>query len=218
MITARCSSQASTDVFSRGGSMSNVGLLERVDLDVKPEYKVADISKEENLQEAKARMQQNLDKLLNYDRYSESVKEEMASSVATAEPVVEQQTYTFVEDAFAPVKEDDIRPTSTTMQFGEADVDQMFDEMESKETAKQASRITGKSKLVIVLYSLAVAIVLALIAINTGFLSGAYAKTANLTTEYQVIKSDVDQIFAEVAERSTEEYVSSEAVKLGMIK
>ena len=71
--------------------------------------------REESTEEASLRMRENLQKLLNYDRYTETVQDSVA--------VVEETPVETVVEETACLDED-IRPTSTTMQFGDdADVD-----------------------------------------------------------------------------------------------
>ena len=118
------------------------------------------------------------------------------------------------------MQDDDIRPTSTTMQFGDGDIDQMYKEMNrANETVKESYHLNNKGKLVIVLYSLAVMVILALIAINTGMLatlSGTQqAKTAELNAkiaEYSVLQEEIESI-------SSDDYVINQAeTVLDMVK
>ena len=94
MITTRRPERYSaTDNSVRGG----VDLLER-----EVAYETVAPQREESREEAKARMQRNLDRLLNYDRYSEMEAEE-AAAVEDA-PAEEIKAYS----------DEDIRPTTTT--------------------------------------------------------------------------------------------------------
>ena len=153
-------------------------------------------------------MQRNLDKLLNYDRAAEQVEEQPVMSIA-AEEIVN-----------STMQDDDIRPTSTTMQFGDGDIDQMYKEMNrASESVKESYHLNAKGKIVIVLYSLAVMVILALIAINTGMLatlSGTQeAKTAELNSkiaEYNVLQQEIESI-------SSNSYVINQAENvIGMVK
>ena len=81
----------------------------------------------EDLSEAKER-RKNLDKLLNYDRYSEEVETvtEITDSAAVASP------------APTSFSDEDIRPTSTTMQFGE-DIDSIREEMNAAKSEEKSA-------------------------------------------------------------------------------
>ena len=163
--------------------------------------------RDETLEQAKERMQSNLQKLLNYDRYSEVVEEAPA-------PVKEE-----VASAVA-FSDEDIKPTSTTLQFGDGEVEKVYSDMQrQKEAQKTSFALNGKGKLVVVLYSLAVTVILALIVLNTGVLAslknGNAAKASLLNekvAEYQVVSQSIDSI-------SSNEYVIDVAENdYGMIK
>ena len=86
MVTTRRSTETANsydDATAKGG----VGLLERP---ITTQEKVSTQVVEENYTEASERMQRNLHRLLNYDRYSaeqmETVKEEVVSEKALSDP------------------------------------------------------------------------------------------------------------------------------------
>ena len=187
ITTARRSSEIISE-YTNGG----VGLLERAPASYS-EYVTSTPIKEESYEDAKARMQRNLDRLLNYDRYSEQVVEDVQAS--TEMEVVSEISEKNFQD-------EDIKPTSTTMQFGDGDVDQMYKEMNRADSeVSDGYKINPKGKLVLVLYALAVTVILALIVINTGMLatlSGANAaKTAELNAkveQYNALQAEIDSI------------------------
>jgi hypothetical protein len=147
--------------------------------------------------------------LLNYDRYSEVVEDSVETPVEDASALLSEPVAT---------KDEDIRPTTTTMQFGDADSDQIYNEMYREEKESSGYKLNGKGRLVVVLYALAVTVILALIIINTGVLArlgGAKeAKVAELNgkiEQYQELTSNIESI-------SGNEYVIGKAEELGMIK
>ncbi len=189
---------------------SAIDLLERKT----PSYSV--VSEErptETYEEAKERMQSNLQKILNYDRYSEVffADEVEASSIAT-----EEVKEVAVEEALSPVafSDEDIKPTTTTLQFGDGEVDKVYSDMlRQKEEQKASYRLNGKGKLVVLLYSLAVTVILALIVLNTGVLASIKSANAQRATvlsekvaQYQTVSDKIDAI-------SSDEYVSGIAEK-----
>ena len=116
--------------------------------------------------------------------------------------------------------DEDIKPTSTTLQFGDGEVEKVYSDMQRQKEAQKASfSLNGKGKLVVVLYSLAVTVILALIILNTGVLatikSGNQAKASILSdkvAEYQVVSQRIDAI-------SSNDYVIDIAKNdYGMIK
>ncbi len=206
VTTRRTSTDTASSVLDRSTS-GGVDVLERRTpaLD-----EFVNCESNETVDQAKARMRGNLDLLLNYDRYSETV-------VDKASPVVEEIAST-VEETVA-MQDEDLRPSTTTMQFGDAvDADQIMNEMRREEKEVTGYKLNAKGKLVVVLYSLAVAVILALIVINTGVLarlSGEkQAKSIQLSSkieQYQQLSSSIDDI-------SSNEYVIEKAEDFGMVK
>jgi hypothetical protein len=185
---------------SYDGAHSNGGvqLLERPVAQVAPATTKTDDS-------AKERMQRNLDKLLNYDRYSEQ---------AVAEPVVEE----VVAQAQTSLADEDIRPTSTTMQFGD-DIDQIREEMRlAAEKDEVSYQLNGKGKVVAILYSLAITIILALIVLNTGVLASLSRESASKTAELDSAIAQYNTIQTEIERVSSDQYVSEMAESMGMVK
>ncbi len=196
MVVTRRTQETENKMYSAEKSAS-VALLERVETQ---SYTAPAVPKEEQSEQARERMQKNLDKLLNYDRYAEQV----------AEPVAEVQSFT----------DDDITPTSTTMQFGNGDLDTMYQERAKAENKeKEGYYLNSKGKVVIALYALAVTIIMALIVLNTGILaklSNTYETKAQAlnqkAAEYSAIVDNIDSI-------SSNDYVIEYAQnELGMIK
>ena len=211
MITTKRNVNGRSESYAR--SNTAVGILEREVPTDFSEYKNPEVRTEENLDQAKIRMQNNLDKLLNYDRY----QAEMVEAVAT---VADAPVSAPVDVVQATTNSDeDISPTSTTMQFGDGDLDQMYKEMNSKNTEKESYQLNAKGKLAVVLYSLAVAVILALIVLNTGVLAklnnGNELRQAELNelVSYRASQqADIDSI-------SNNDYVIDVAQnELGMVK
>lgn len=199
MITTRRSTESESFAYEPVGGVS---VLER------PQSKV-DYNQEEqsqakvNFSEEEAKRKSNLEKLLNYDRYSEQVND--------------QQVQTIVDETVS-LSDEDLRPTSTTMQFGE-DIEHITNEMYKQEASQEQSyRLNGKGKLVVMLYSLVVAVIMALIVLNTGVLatlsstSSAKAKElANAQAQFNQIQMEIDQI-------TSPEQVIESAKDFGMIQ
>lgn len=201
MITTRRSNGFDTTESARGG----VDVLERrasINTETAPE-------REESMEETKARMQRNLDRLLNYDRYSEMEAEETA---VIADAPTEEKTETVA------MSDEDIRPTTTTTQFIDGDPQIFNDAEKSKEERKSAYRLNAKGKLVVVLYALVVMVILALIVLNTGVLKSLSKDIATLDESYRAQAAAVSAQAAEIAEISSDAYIARFAEsELGMI-
>lgn len=170
MVTTRRSSEIMNSTYEPCAAVAGVDLLDRPEV-YQEQSSVQDAVKTQ--QEADRR--RNLEKLLNYDRYTEQ-----ASAVITHEIEESEQIQP------SALADEDIRPTSTTMQFGD-DIDQIRREMnraESKE--REGYHLNGKGKIAITLYALAVTVILALIVLNTGVL-------ANLSTVQEAKAAKLDE-------------------------
>ena len=197
MVTTRRSTVVINNSFENATSKGGEGLLEKIEI-----CEQNAIELDSNLSQTE-KMQQNLQKLLNYDRFNE---ENMQQAV--------------VNEAVRDFAEEDIRPTSTTMQFGDENLEQIREEMKSNVSVIEETsyRLNTKGKIAVMLYSLVVAVILAMIVLNTGILSRlsqaetAMANSVNTkVAEYNTLMSEIDSI-------SSPDYVIESAQNLGMTK
>jgi hypothetical protein len=196
MLTARRSNESSNYATGSAG----VQVLERPE--TYEEVNVASVS----TNDAAAEMHRNLEKLLNYDRYTEEMQEEVVTES------------NLVENIISNVSEEDIRPTSTTMQFGE-DIDSIREEMNmTKQKEEHTYRLNNKGKVVVVLYSLIVAVVMALIVLNTGVLSNLSNESALKSAELNEAMAKYTQLQTEIDYMSSEEFIDGKAIEIGMEK
>lgn len=197
MITTRRSNGLQTE-STRGG----LDLLEREAVN----YEQTAPERVESMDEAKARMQRNLDKLLNYDRYSEMEAEK--SAVIEDAPQIREAAYS----------DEDIRPTTTTTQFIDGDPQIFNDAAKSKSDEHVGYKLNAKGKVVVVLYALVVAVILALIALNTGVLRTLSADVNSLSATYAAKTAAIEQQNAIIAEISSPSHISEIAEnQLGMV-
>lgn len=160
------------------------------------------------------RMRSNLDRLLNYDRYSAVVDTAAPVDVKTEEVKSEAAAETVA------ASDEDIRPTSTTMQFGDADLDQMYKEMNRAEGDSHVGyKLNAKGKVVVAIYAAIVAIIFALIVLNTGVLTtlsrSNTVKAETLTqkaAEYSALVSEIERV------SSAEHVIEVAENDFGMIK
>ncbi len=195
MVTARRSSDVNTTYESANGG---VAVLERPCEVV--ENATATYSDQES------RIKSNLDKLLNYDKYAPTVS-------STAEEAVSK-----VVAQASTLADEDIRPTSTTMQFGE-DIDQITRDMSrSAAVAQDSYQINKKGKVAVMLYALVVTVILALIILNTGVLASLSSTAEQKAAEFSAIKSEASALAAENEYLQSNERIVEEAMKLGMVQ
>lgn len=198
MLTARRSNESTNNAYSTSSKSAGVQVLERPETYEEKNSATPVIS-----DNAAAEMHKNLEKLLNYDRYSAEMQEEVVSESAMV-----------VSD----ISEEDIRPTSTTMQFGE-DIDVIREEMsKSKEDEEHSYRLNNKGRVVLALYAVVVSVIMALIIINTGVLSNLSEETASRSAELNEAMNRHVEIQTEIEYMSSNEYINGKANEMGMIK
>ncbi len=203
MVTTRRSFNDTNESYAeRAGG---IGILERETPASFNEYKNPEPVREESMDEAKSRMQRNLEKLMNYDRFSE---------VNSSNVIVEEPENQVVDSVTV---EDDAKPTSTTMQFGTEEVDQMYNEMKHTDDDRQSYRLNGRGKLLAVLYALTVTVVLALIIINTGVLATIKGAAAEKQVELNRLVTETTELQERVSDISSDGYVIEKAEEIGMI-
>ena len=198
MTTTIRSSRSGLD--SEGYSYGGVDLLTRRETEVpsvQPETN-------ETEEQKRTRMRQNLERLMNFGREdTATVVDEVAVSEETKAEGVSDTTLT---NEIVDMSDEDIRPTSTTMQFGNDGKETVLKDME-KQKDEAAYKLNGKGKLVVFLYALAVVVVLALIILNTGVLSVlSQINSAKAETLAQK-QGEAAAIYNEIEEVSSDEYV-----------
>lgn len=207
MVTTKRSTNTSSSYDS-----TNVALLERNVPVSYEDYLVNVPTQEDSYDDAREKMRENLNRLLNYDRYSAEVVADAPVSQPTVENVETVVNSTYVLD------NEDIRPTSTTMQFGDIDAGEIQNEMKSEVTAHEGYKLSSKGKLLVVLYSLVVAVVMALIMVNTGVLTGLNTAKAQALSTLNEKQGIYAEIVAENEELANPENIINWAENNGMIK
>lgn len=195
MVTTRRSSNSTIEAFTTNNS--SVALLEREIPSNYNEYLGAEARLNEvDVTEEKERRQKNLEKLLNYDRYSETYADAPAVDYVEKVETVD-------------MSEEDIRPTSTTMQFGdEENLEKIYNEMKAVEKGEEVSyRLNGRGKFVVVMYALAITVIMALIILNTSILSVLSRQNAQKSADLQNVMNEYSSINTEIQEKTSNDYV-----------
>lgn len=196
MVITRRANDTVNNAYDNG-SNGSVGLLER------PVTAEA-TNVEEKVNNADAeRMQKNLYKLMNYDRFAEQQMQDAQEEVAVSS-----------------FSDEDIRPTSTTMQFGDDNIDQIREEMRQKQVEEEgAYHLNAKGKIAVVLYSLVVAVILALIVLNTNVLATVSAERKSISAELNAHVTQYNAIQTEIDNISNPDYIIDVAEnQYGMVK
>ena len=164
----------------------------------------------DNFDVEREKMHRNLNRLL----YGETEEQDIAE---TDSEKAEEISPEIVSEAKS---DEDIRPTSTTMQFGDGEISHIYNDLEKqKDQEKNGYKLNARGKLVVVLYALAVMVILALIVINTGVLASLKRTNQAMAEELDYRIAQYNAITEEINSVSADEYVISVAENtFGMIK
>ena len=201
MTNTRRSSDSISSYYGNE-SMGGVALLERPLTANRAQ--TADFADHE---QETVRQRRNMQNILNYDK------------LPSATAVIEEQVEVQEVKAEITLQEEDIRPTVTTMQFGDADIDTMRAEMRTQEKEKKQYRLSGKGKMAIVLYALTVVVILALIVLNTGVLSSLNNKNLQSAQALEEVSAQYNALNQEIETASADQTVIDYATnQLNMVK
>ncbi len=188
MVITRRSTEMTENSFDSASNRGGVDLLERP----RAMEQVQQVEAERDGTEQTERMQKNLYKLLNYDRFTQENMQAEQAGVA-------QETVDFSDE--------DIRPTSTTMQFGD-DIEQIREEMKKSEAIEEnAYHLNAKGKVAVILYSLVVTVILALIVLNTGILATFSAKEEAISAKLDAKVMEYNQVMSNIDSISSPDYI-----------
>lgn len=209
MITTRRSQSEITN------ERTNVATLEREVPTSFNEYLVKDaVNEADDLKMSeRARISQNLDLLMNYEKYldqkEEPVKAEApvkAKAEAPAAPYFAPERAQTVEIPEKTAAAEDLKPSSTTMQFTETDMDTLYQDLQQEEESK-GYYLNAKGKLMIALYALVVVAIMALIIINTSVLSALNLSFREKSENLAALQSRYEEMNRELDEISSDEHV-----------
>ena len=209
MITTRRSQSEITN------ERTNVATLEREVPTSFNEYLVKDaVNEADDLKVSeRARISQNLDLLMNYEKYldqkEEPVKAEApvkAKAEAPAAPYFAPERAQTVEIPEKTAAAEDLKPSSTTMQFTETDMDTLYQDLQQEEESK-GYYLNAKGKLMIALYALVVVAIMALIIINTSVLSALNLSFREKSENLAALQSRYEEMNRELDDISSDEHV-----------
>lgn len=203
MVTTRREGAVISDI-TRSEAKSRLGLLERTQ-----PVSFNEVSEPEVTEETRnANMSKNFDMLLNYEKYIEEAKqkelEEQRIREMTAAAQETARTQTIEKEN---VNSEDITPTSTTMQFGVEDVGNLYSDMKEEEKENTKFRMNARGKLLLAVYTIVVATILALIIINTSVLSSLRSNNAAAESRLETLRNNYTQVTDKLNEVSSDEHV-----------
>ena len=152
------------------------------------------------------RMSKNLAYILNYETYAEQVQEvELAPEVAN-------ETVTEVKAEAKIINDEDIMPTSTTLQFGDGQADVILNDLRKENQVSSVSnnqkyRLSASGKVLVTLYAIVVATIIALIVVNTSILAGLKTSVATKQAELNGVMNQYVEASARLDEISSDQHV-----------
>ena len=202
MVTTRREGAVISDI-TRSEAKSRLGLLERTQ-----PVSFNEVSEPEETTETRnANMSKNFDMLLNYEKYIEEAKqkelEDQRIREMTAAAQETARTQTIEKEN---VNTEDITPSST-MQFGVEDVANLYSDMKEEEKENTRPRINARGKLLLAVYTIVVATILALIIINTSVLSSLRNNNAAAEARLNELRNNYTQVTEKLNEVSSDEHV-----------
>ena len=230
MITTR--RETTVEEMARSEAKSRLGLLERT---TAHSYNEAYDAPVETNEEHTEHAHENLNMILNYEKFMEESKRKEAELAAEAQRVEETRRFAEsearaqeavrraavqTEEETGIEEESLVMPSGTTMQFRTENVGELYGDLErqkEKESAKY--RLNAHGKLLAAIYAIVVATILALIVINTSVL----VSIRNRNSENALYLAQKQAEYATVLEEynyvSSEEFVINRATgEYGMVK
>ncbi len=124
-------------------------------------------------------------------------------------------------DARRETLNEDIMPSTTTMQFEKANTEVYEDlrlKNKSKNKVEKNYKINTKAKLLVAVYSLVVATILSLIVINSRMLKNLDNSIDNYTSQVANLNQEYTAVMDELDYAMSEENIIDKAIEMGMEK
>lgn len=203
MVTTR--RDGAVNEITRNEAKSRLGLLERTE---PVSFNEVSEPVSETNETRNADMSRNFDMLLNYEKYIEEAKQKELEEQRIRELAAAAQETARVQTAEREdVNMEDITPTSTTMQFGAEDVGNLYSDMKEEQKETTRFRMNAHGKLLLAVYTIVVATILALIIINTSVLSSLKSGNAAGAERLEALRGSYEQVAEELDRVSSDEHV-----------
>ena len=122
-------------------------------------------------------------------------------------------------DARREVLNEDVMPSSTTMQF-EKENTEVYEDLRFKNINKQKQeknyKINTKAKLLVAVYSLVVATILSLIVINSRMLKNLDNSIDNYSSQVASLNQEYTQVMEELGDVMSDDTIIEKAIEMGM--
>ena len=161
--------------------------------------KTREISSEEK--EFNSKIADNFDRIINYDAYArqDAVKER------------EQVMNTFVKG-----ENYEISPSSTTMQYKDMHKAEIYQDYRAETGYYTQTKVRHSAKIAVVILTLIVAILSALVVLNTALLSNMNVLIGDRFSEVEKLEAEYASLVEELTEVSSDESIIDAATDIGM--
>lgn len=175
----------------------------------------------------------NLDKILHYERYRSDgapVATEAKSNATSAVEEYFRRGETVQRPAAPELREsattaraeesEDLRPTSTTMQFESAEENDLYEDLNYKKVSKKEENfsISSKGKMLIAIYSAVVLLILSLIIINARMLKSLDGSLSTRSERVNELQKTYERVSDEYSAVMSDEAIDAWAKEHGMQK
>ena len=167
-----------------------------------------EISEEQKAAQFNAQIRENYKRLISKDR--PEVQETAENRAFSGQELLRQ---------YAPVTEEELKPTPTTMQFIGMEKDEFELKRPSEDTKESVKfRLSAKAKLFIVIYTAVIALLFTLIVLNTKALSSLNADIEYMTASVRAAAQESAALESKLQSVSTFDYIAKYAKEiLGMV-
>jgi cell division protein FtsL len=177
--------------------------------------------------EKRNEIKSNLDRILNYEKYmgtenatnavkDDAVETETKSTIAQLNtkyaPAVETEEKVY--------NEEDITPSSTTMQFGQGEDEDIYEDVNVKraEKTEKGFKLSSKGKVLLAVYALVIITILSLIILNSRMLRSLDASIDRYNTQLKDLNTRYETVINEYEYVSSDEVIIQKAEEMGMYK
>lgn len=177
--------------------------------------------------EKRNEIKSNLDRILNYEKYmgtenatnavkDDAVETETKSTIAQLNtkyaPAVETEEKVY--------NEEDITPSSTTMQFGQGEDEDIYEDVNVKraEKTEKGFKLSSKGKVLLAVYALVIITILSLIILNSRMLRSLDASIDRYNMQLKDLNTRYETVINEYEYVSSDEVIIQKAEEMGMYK
>jgi cell division protein FtsL len=180
-----------------------------------------EVAEEEKAAKFNSSINENYKRLLNFKKEEVNLNNSQAKAITIDRPVVDRLVVDRPAVKIEEVKidEEELKPSSTTMQFIGMEKDAFELKDKSEEKSNVIFKITTKAKILFCVYTIVILTLFTLIILNTRALKSLDSEIDNMQTQVYVMESEADKLANDLSIVSSEETIKQRAADiLGMVE